>query len=173
MVFEKMATIFPDCRWLGFQISYPIWNLDHLQTNLFLTIQNPDVSGFQILTVLEKQVGVLRTSILQKRPFKECSCYQRLSVKRKSSLPPFLLHFLHRYLWHLCEVCPRCHLPLPSIHLLLSDNWSHNCCYSCCCYCCCLQSNCCYLQQTKIKCKNVFNANKLWYNYEVTWQWWK
>ena len=42
MVFGKMAAIYPDFKWLGFQISDPILNLDHLQTNLFLTIQNPD-----------------------------------------------------------------------------------------------------------------------------------
>ena len=39
MIFDKMAVICPDFKWLGFQISDPIWNPDHLQTNLFLTIQ--------------------------------------------------------------------------------------------------------------------------------------
>ena len=36
---------------LGFRISDPIQNSDHLQTNLFLTIQNPILSGFQIPTL--------------------------------------------------------------------------------------------------------------------------
>ena len=31
-----------DFKWLGFWISDPIRNLDHLQPNLFTTIQNPD-----------------------------------------------------------------------------------------------------------------------------------
>ena len=39
---DKMVAICPDFKWLGFQISDPILNLDHLQPNLFLTIQNPD-----------------------------------------------------------------------------------------------------------------------------------
>ena len=42
IVFDKMAPICPDFKWLGFQISDPIKNPDHLQSNLFLTIQNPD-----------------------------------------------------------------------------------------------------------------------------------
>ena len=42
MVFDKMATICPDLKWLGFQFSDPIPNPDHLQPNLFLPIQNPD-----------------------------------------------------------------------------------------------------------------------------------
>ena len=42
MVFEKMAAIFGGGQ--PFQ-------MDHLQPNLFLTIQNPDLSGFQIPTV--------------------------------------------------------------------------------------------------------------------------
>ena len=46
-----MAVICPDFKWLGFQILNLIQNPDHLQTNLFWTIQNPDYSGFQILTV--------------------------------------------------------------------------------------------------------------------------
>ena len=29
-------------KWLGFRISNPIPNPDHMQPNLFLTIQNPD-----------------------------------------------------------------------------------------------------------------------------------
>ena len=41
----------PANNWLGFRISDPIQNPDHLQTNLFLTIQNLDKVGFQILTV--------------------------------------------------------------------------------------------------------------------------
>ena len=42
MVFDKMEAICPDFKWSGFQISDPIQNLDHLQPNLFLTIQSPD-----------------------------------------------------------------------------------------------------------------------------------
>ena len=41
-VFVKMAVICPDFKWLGFQISDHILNLDHLQPNLYSTIQNPD-----------------------------------------------------------------------------------------------------------------------------------
>ena len=37
MVFGKMVPICPE-----FRISDPIWNPDHLQPNLFWTIQNPD-----------------------------------------------------------------------------------------------------------------------------------
>ena len=54
MVFDKMAAICPNFKWLGLQISDPIWNLYHLQPNLFLIIQNPDFSGFQISTVLTR-----------------------------------------------------------------------------------------------------------------------
>ena len=39
---NKMAAICQDFKWLGFRISDPIWNLDHLQTELFFTIWNPD-----------------------------------------------------------------------------------------------------------------------------------
>ena len=39
MVFDK---IYLDFKWLGFQISDPIRDTDHLQTNLVLTIQNSD-----------------------------------------------------------------------------------------------------------------------------------
>ena len=42
MVFDKMAAICLDFKWLGFRISYPIRNPDHLQPNLFWTIQNTD-----------------------------------------------------------------------------------------------------------------------------------
>ena len=41
MVFDKMVAICPDFKWLGFRISDPIQNPDHLQ--LCLTIQNPDI----------------------------------------------------------------------------------------------------------------------------------
>ena len=47
-----MVAICLDFKWLGFLISDPIWNPDHLQLNLFLTIQNPNQSGFQIPTVI-------------------------------------------------------------------------------------------------------------------------
>ena len=42
IVFDKMATIFPDFKWLGFSISDPEQNPDNLKPNLFLTFQNPD-----------------------------------------------------------------------------------------------------------------------------------
>ena len=48
-----MVAICPNFKWLGFQISDPIQNLDHLQPNLFLTVRNPDLSGFQIPTVVD------------------------------------------------------------------------------------------------------------------------
>ena len=48
-----MAAICPDFKWLGDPISDPIWNPDHLQSNLFLTIWNPDYPGFQIPTVYQ------------------------------------------------------------------------------------------------------------------------
>ena len=44
MGLDKMAPICPDFKWLGF----------HLKTNLFLTIQNQDWSGFQIPTIFFK-----------------------------------------------------------------------------------------------------------------------
>ena len=47
-----MASICPDFKWLGLQISDTIQNPDHLQPNLHLTNQNPDLFGFQNLTVL-------------------------------------------------------------------------------------------------------------------------
>ena len=53
MVFDKMAAISLDFKWMGFRISDPIWNPDYLQTNLFWTIQNPDLVGFQIPTVMD------------------------------------------------------------------------------------------------------------------------
>ena len=40
MVFDKMAAIGFDFKWLGLLISDPVQNPDHLQTNLFLTILN-------------------------------------------------------------------------------------------------------------------------------------
>ena len=40
-------------KWFGFQISDLILNPDHLKTNLYLTIRNPDMSGFQIPTALD------------------------------------------------------------------------------------------------------------------------
>ena len=39
-----------DFKWLGFGISDPIQNPDHLQTNLLPMIKNKDKSGFQIPT---------------------------------------------------------------------------------------------------------------------------
>ena len=66
MVFDKMAAICPDFKWLGFRISDPIQNLDHLQPNLFWTIQNPDYVGFQIPTVLHHGVysGDLKSGLV-------------------------------------------------------------------------------------------------------------
>ena len=51
MILDKMAPICPDFKWLCFRISDPIWNPDHFQPNLFLTIPNPNRFGFQIPTV--------------------------------------------------------------------------------------------------------------------------
>ena len=48
-----MAAIYQDFKWFGFWISDPIRNLHPLQPKLFLTIQNPDKSGFQIPTVYQ------------------------------------------------------------------------------------------------------------------------
>ena len=42
MVFDKMVATYPDFKLLGFRISDHIYYLDHLQPNLFSTIQNPD-----------------------------------------------------------------------------------------------------------------------------------
>ena len=56
----------PDLKWLGFQISDPIQNPDHLEPNLFWAIQNPDKVRFQIPTVyipvvVEPAWGILAT----------------------------------------------------------------------------------------------------------------
>ena len=48
MVFDKMEAICPDFKWLGFRISDPIKNPNHLQPKLFLTFRNPDKLRFQI-----------------------------------------------------------------------------------------------------------------------------
>ena len=42
MFFDNMAAIYPDLKWLGFRISDAIKNPDHLQSSLFMNIQNPD-----------------------------------------------------------------------------------------------------------------------------------
>ena len=52
IVFDKLAAICLDFKWLGFRISDPVRNPDHLPPNLFLTIQSPDWSGFQIPIVI-------------------------------------------------------------------------------------------------------------------------
>ena len=39
MIFHKRVAICSDFKWLGFRISDPILNLNHLQTNLFSSIQ--------------------------------------------------------------------------------------------------------------------------------------
>ena len=41
----------PQIKWSGFWIFDPIENLDHLQTNLFMTILNPDMLEFHIPTL--------------------------------------------------------------------------------------------------------------------------
>ena len=46
--FDKMAAICTDFKLLGFRISDPIGNPDHLQIYLFLTITNPNMSRFPI-----------------------------------------------------------------------------------------------------------------------------
>ena len=51
MVFGTMAATHIDFQWLGFQFLDPIQNLDHLQTKLFLTTRNQDMSRFQIPTI--------------------------------------------------------------------------------------------------------------------------
>ena len=51
-----MAGICPDFKWLGFQISDPTQNLDHLQSNVFLTIWHPDEFRFQIPTVIHGKI---------------------------------------------------------------------------------------------------------------------
>ena len=45
-----MAAICQNFKWLGFGISDPIGSPEQSQPNLYLTIQNPDKSGFQIPT---------------------------------------------------------------------------------------------------------------------------
>ena len=52
MVFDKMLAICLDFQLLGFQISDSIQNPDHLQPNLFSTIQITDKSRFQIPIVI-------------------------------------------------------------------------------------------------------------------------
>ena len=47
MVFDTMAAICPDSKWLGSQISEPIQNPDHLQPNLLLTFQNQTSPDFK------------------------------------------------------------------------------------------------------------------------------
>ena len=42
MIFDKMSVICQDFKWLGFQISETFRKPDHLQPNLFSTIQNQD-----------------------------------------------------------------------------------------------------------------------------------
>ena len=51
MVFVKMAAIIPNFKWFGFWFCGPIRNPDHLQPNLFLTIQIPNLPEFQVPTV--------------------------------------------------------------------------------------------------------------------------
>ena len=51
----------------GFQISDPFWNPDHLLTDIFSPIYNPETSRFQIPTVvdwLNQRDGTLKKHIL-------------------------------------------------------------------------------------------------------------
>ena len=57
-----MASICPDFKWFGFQISDPIQYPGRSQTNLFLTIQNPDKFGFQMPTLVEISAQILKKS---------------------------------------------------------------------------------------------------------------
>ena len=50
--FYKTAAFCPYFLWSGFRISDPIRNPEHLETNLFLTIQKLEVSGFQLPTTV-------------------------------------------------------------------------------------------------------------------------
>ena len=54
MIFDKMVAICLDFKWLGYQISDPIWNLNHLQTNLYF-----DTSGFQMFKLDLFQLQVI------------------------------------------------------------------------------------------------------------------
>ena len=58
MVLDKMAAIYLHFKGLAFETSGPIWRLDHLQTNYFLTILILDLSGFQIPAVIWLQNNV-------------------------------------------------------------------------------------------------------------------
>ena len=42
IVFDKMVAISTNFKWLGFRISDPIQNSNHMQPNLFSAIQNPN-----------------------------------------------------------------------------------------------------------------------------------
>ena len=59
-VCDKIVAIFQDLKWSGFRILDPIWNPDHLETNLFSKIQNPDESEFQIPTACEIHASVTK-----------------------------------------------------------------------------------------------------------------
>ena len=50
MVLDKMAAICPDFKRLSFQISDPIQNSGPFATQPLFNLQNPELSGFQILT---------------------------------------------------------------------------------------------------------------------------
>ena len=52
LVLKWSAGPIPNFKWSGSQISDHIQNSDHLQIDIFLTIQNPDSSIFQIPIVL-------------------------------------------------------------------------------------------------------------------------
>ena len=90
MVFDKMPAICPDFKWLGLQISDLIWNPDHLQPNLYLTIQNPDWSRFQTSTVFDSWdylIGVLVTHEIGPYFFMKLS-----SPYSQALVPHFIFH---------------------------------------------------------------------------------
>ena len=72
-----MAPICPDFKWFDFQILDPIQNPDHLQPDLFLTIQNLESMIQQILIITQSLVtyfislrivichGQLKSSVLR------------------------------------------------------------------------------------------------------------
>ena len=62
---SKSGIFCPVFKWLGFRISDPIQNPNHLQPNHFLTIQNPYWSGFQIPTVFKSRQVMDKLFVIQ------------------------------------------------------------------------------------------------------------
>ena len=54
-------------------MKWPIWNQDHSKTGQRLTIQNPDMSGFKIPTVLD-------IDHLKSKPFKMAATFVPFSM---------------------------------------------------------------------------------------------